>query len=153
MVPPGLRLDPSPLQSTAPCTSPSAHAPPHPPGATPGQALHAHTCFLKSSTCGPSACGSASFTNQTTSSTVQVDGFLLLGRLASCPSGEGLKAGWVSTEKETIRHPDGGLSASLVPSAPTWPLSPRWRLPCPATTVRGWEWLRLSGAQSTGGHS
>lgn len=50
-----------------------------------------HTCFLKSSTWGPKAWGSASFTNQTTSSTVQVKGFLLDGRAESC-SGEGLEA-------------------------------------------------------------
>lgn len=58
-----------------------------------------HTCFLKSSTWGPKAWGSASFTNQTTSSTVQVKGFLLDGRAASCRSGEGLEA--MGTKKPT----------------------------------------------------
>lgn len=38
---------------------------------------------------------------------------MLLGRLGSCPSGEGLEAGWVSTERETVRQQDEGLSAYL----------------------------------------
>lgn len=56
------------------------------------RALPSISCFRKSSTWGPRACGSASFTNQTTSSTDQVEGFLLLGRRVSCLSGEGLEA-------------------------------------------------------------
>lgn len=70
-----------------------------------GKGSSLHTCFLKRSTWGPKAWGSASFTNQTTSSTVQVKGFLLDGRAASCRSGEGLEA--VGTKKPTKVHYKG----------------------------------------------
>lgn len=56
------------------------------------RALPSISCFRKSSTWGPRACGSASFRNQTTSSTDQLEGFLLLGRRASCLSGERFEA-------------------------------------------------------------